>query len=265
MRTTAGILVLSVLLWMSPAMAAGAGAQAENEKKPGGNRNLVKNGSLEKGSAKGPVGWQQPDGLTSFWVKDPLGAGKCLRFDSDVQKEEARARWAEMERKDPPPARPKTPTRGRKFDTVGGGDGVRFFSDPIPVKKGAAYRLDIDFMPGACGLPGRKKMQPKVFIVGYVLHQGRLRRIYKIYKNCRGEAGKWTTNTVYFHPTDRTPVVQSVRVMLFPYWPPGEYFFDNVRLTEAPVAVWKKEREKIKPYEKARREKLGGEGRGSGR
>jgi hypothetical protein len=248
MRTALAWIAISLL----PAMATPARAQAVK-------KNLVRNGSLEKGGAKGPVDWQRPDGLTSFWVKDPLRSGKCLRFDTDVRKEEARARWAEMEQEDPPPAKPKTPTRGKKFGTVGGADGVHFFSAPIAVRKGAAYRLDIDFLPGQCGLPGRKKMRPKVFIKGYVLHRGRKRRLYEVYKNCQGTAGKWTHNTLYFHPTDRTPVVESMRVILFPYWPPGEYFFDNVRITEVPVEVWRKEREKVKPYEKARREKLGKE------
>ena len=29
-----------------------------------------------------------------------------------------------------------------------------------------------------------------------------------------------------------TPKVKWVRVLLYPYWPPGEYFVDNVRLVE---------------------------------
>jgi len=245
-----------IAILMLPAVAAPSRAQVVK-------KNLVRNGSLEKGGAKGPEGWQRPDGLTSFWIKDPLRNGKCLRFDTDVPREEARARWAEMEQKDPPPAKPKTPTRGKKFGTAGGANGVPFFSEPIPVREGAAYRLDIDFLPGECGLPGKKKMQPKVFIKGYVLHRGRTCKLYEVYKNCKGTADKWTTNTLFFHPTDRTPAVKSIRVMLFPYWPPGEYLFDNVRITEVPVDVWRKEREKVKPYEKARREKFG-EGKDQG-
>jgi hypothetical protein len=35
-----------------------------------------------------------------------------------------------------------------------------------------------------------------------------------------------------FSPTKNTPSVKYVRVLLYPFWPPGEYYVDNVRLTE---------------------------------
>ena len=35
-----------------------------------------------------------------------------------------------------------------------------------------------------------------------------------------------------FSPTKYTPTVKYVRVLLYPFWPPGEYFVDNVRLVE---------------------------------
>ncbi len=35
-----------------------------------------------------------------------------------------------------------------------------------------------------------------------------------------------------FHPTKYTPTVKYVRVLLYPFWPPGEYYVDNVRLVE---------------------------------
>ena len=241
-------------------LAASAAGQAGTSQKPvrdtaaGPTTNRVQNGDLERGDKNGPAGWQRPDGLTSFWVKDPLRTGKCLRFDTDVYKEEARARWAEMEQKNPPPPRPKTPTRGAKYNTAGGTNGVPFYCDPFPVTAGQAYRLDVDFLPGACGVEGKTIRETKVFVKGYVVHQGRNRVIFKIYKNCRGKAGAWTRNTLYFHPTDRTPLVKTVRVMLFPYWPAGEYYFDNIRITPVPLEEWKKDRDQVKPYEKARRE-----------
>ncbi len=35
-----------------------------------------------------------------------------------------------------------------------------------------------------------------------------------------------------FSPTKYTPKVKYVRVLLYPFWPPGEYYVDNVRLVE---------------------------------
>ena len=35
-----------------------------------------------------------------------------------------------------------------------------------------------------------------------------------------------------FAPTKVTPNIRYLRVMLYPYWPPGVYYIDNVRLVE---------------------------------
>jgi hypothetical protein len=35
-----------------------------------------------------------------------------------------------------------------------------------------------------------------------------------------------------FRPGAATPIVRRVRVMTDPFWPPGEYYVDNVRLLE---------------------------------
>jgi hypothetical protein len=37
-----------------------------------------------------------------------------------------------------------------------------------------------------------------------------------------------------FRPTANTPAVKYVRVLLLPYWPPGIYYVDNVKLVEYP-------------------------------
>jgi hypothetical protein len=36
----------------------------------------------------------------------------------------------------------------------------------------------------------------------------------------------------------RFPFVQYVRVIPYPYWPPGIYYFDNVTLTEEGDTLW---------------------------
>ena len=214
-----------VLVWVGLAVTAAASAPDEN---------LVPNGSFEKGEKERPAGWQRPDGLTSFWVADPLRKGRCLKIDTDVYKDEYRARQDEMAREPVPPARPKTPPVGAKYDTVAGVEGVAFYSDWIAVKPGQAYRLRVDVRTDS----GRKT--PKVFVKGYLLdtrrpvpHQRRV--AYKKYLNCSAGT-KWQTFETVFCPTLRSAEVQWMRIMLLPTWPPGLYFFDNVRVepVEAP-------------------------------
>ena len=35
-----------------------------------------------------------------------------------------------------------------------------------------------------------------------------------------------------FSPTSMTPKVRYVRVLIYPFWPPGIYYVDNVKLVE---------------------------------
>ena len=240
---------ISLLLSLAFLLPAGLTAQG----KPRG-RNLVPNGDFEKGRDGVPLGWDRPDGLTSFWVKDPLRPGMCMRFDTDVYKKEYYRRREEMKLPHPPPPRPKTPTKGPKYDTVAGGTGVPFFSSFFPIDPKRPYKLTVDFMPGRCGL-GRKKLVPKVFVKGYIrmtreiwekgetLRRTLDRVAFKIYKDLKdGVRGEWKTYTLYFFPGRRNPRVKRLKIMLFPYWPPGEYFFDNVRVTPMERKQWEKER-----------------------
>ncbi len=188
--------------------------------------NLVKNGGFEKGTpGKGPAGWPRPDGLCSFWVKDPIRGGMAMRFDTNVLAREFKARQEAMKQKSPPPPAPKTPVGSNdRYKTVAAGEGVGFLSDPMPVKPGQTYRLRVDCR--AEGL-GRLAGTPKVFVVGYFTLEGKERRAYKVYKNCLVGPG-WKTYTLEFTPAGRSTRVTHMRVKLFPYWPPGVYYFDNL-------------------------------------
>ena len=190
--------------------------------------NLVPNGSFERGKGGAPVTWQRPDGLTSFWVSDPLRKGKCLKIDTDVAKEEYRARQKEMTKDPVPPAKPKTPTTGDKYDTVAGVEGVSYYSAWIRVTPGQHYRLEADVRTEQ----GTKT--PKIFVKGYLVdprrpkpHQRRV--AYKKYLNCPATV-KWQTFRTTFCPTVRSADVTWLRVMIFAYWPPGIYYFDNVKV-----------------------------------
>jgi hypothetical protein len=52
-----------------------------------------------------------------------------------------------------------------------------------------------------------------------------------------GASNKWQTfsrKEKLFQPTAVTPDVKYCRILLLPFWPPGEYYVDNVRLVEVP-------------------------------
>lgn len=203
---------------------------------PTPRENLVPNGSFEKGAKGNPAKWQRPDGLTSYWVADTVRKGRCLEIDTDVYKSEYRARQDEMALDPVPPAKPKTPPVGDKYDTVAGVEGVAFYSDWIAVKPGQYYKLCVDVRTDS----GRKT--PKVFVKGYLLdtrlpepHQRRV--AYRKYLNCPATTA-WQTFETTFCPTLRGAAdtsgagaqVQWIRVMLLPTWPPGRYYFDTVQV-----------------------------------
>jgi len=238
------------------ALAAGlAPAQQPPPEAGGAPRNLIPNGDFERGTGA-PEGWQRPDGLTSFFEIDPRRGGKCMRFDTDVKVGEFRARRAEMELPDPPPPRPKSPTRHPDYETVAGLDGVSFYSEFVEIVPGMRYTLFVD------ARAEREGFTPKVFLKGYVerveevldergqRRKQTFRRVaYKVFKDCRCGT-EWRTFSMTVLPTLDAPDVRWVRVMLFAYWPQGTYFFDNVRLIEAGNDPSLPERWKIRQAER---------------
>lgn len=189
--------------------------------------NLVKNGNFEKGQHS-PVHWERIDGLVSFWVEEPAPFGKCILFDTDVYLNEWLAWQHELKAGTARPAPKKTPTRGHKYNTVAGTYGMHLYSDDIPVEKGTSYVLSFDTK----GLASGDFMFAKVFVKGYGLVGGERRESYRAYKACRTKTeGKgWEHFERTFSPTKRTPDVKWMRVILYAHWPPGKYYFDNVRI-----------------------------------
>ena len=194
---------------------------------------LLPQGNFEKAkkNAKTPEGWDDVDDLTSFYVDRPDGNGKCLKFDSDVYDKEARARREEMKlpRDKRPPAKPKTPTTGPKYDTVAGGSGALLWSDYADVEPGATYRLVAEVNTYA--------PEVKIFIKGYMTHRGERRIAYKKYLKCKpedeGELGKWKYYSTDFtpgNPYNKRIKIEWVKVMIMVFWPPGEAYVDNVSI-----------------------------------
>jgi hypothetical protein len=208
----------------------------EDAKVPTVGPELLKNGDFEKGD-KTPDAWQKIDGLTTFYVSEGMGGGKCLKVNTDVYHDE----WVAWQKKikegavatDAPPP---TPTKGAKYDTVAGIYGVAFFSDPIPVTPGKAYKVNLNYRGQSADI-----FFPKVFIRGYADVGGEKRAVYDAYLSLRsksqGKDWEWNVRIVEI-PKDTKAPVEYVKIMLYAYWPPGTYYFDNVSFKEvAPGAT----------------------------
>lgn len=230
--------------------------KATQKTAPATDGNLLPNGNFDSGKVT-PMAWQTVDGLSSFWVKDADPArGRVLKFDSDVLQSQAYNWWLKIDDGASPLKAPrKVPTTPPKYDTLAGLDGVWFWSHPIPIKKGKRYWLTLDvkgseILVWLVGYPEKpsvafgadagavqqyfskrrgtappNKRNRKAFIHKYKW-RGQLKA---------GGANQWRTYSRRkkpFHPTKYTPSVRYVRVLLYPFWPPGEYFVDNVKLVE---------------------------------
>lgn len=263
MLRAAQIALCCLLAWLpgaegdeSPQPGGEAAKSPAPEPKKPGPKNLLPNGGFEEGDDS-PVGWQKIDGLSSFWIDDAdPRRGKVMKFDTDVLQSQAYAWWSKIVEgaaaKDAPA---KQPTVEPKYDTLAGLDGVWFYSDYVPVEPDKKYWLTVDAKgPGIL-----------VWLVGYpdkpdttfgadqgALQQylteakgraepqkrGRPAFIHKYVWKGQMPAGgsdEWKTysrRAKPFEPTKNTPNVRYVRVLIYPFWPPGTYYVDNVRLTE---------------------------------
>ena len=201
--------------------------------------NLVQNPGFEDGDTH-PAHWDKLDGLTMFWEKDsqrPDG-GKCIRLYTNIDNDEFLKRYDEMKLDHPPPSKPPRVCKPPGYETVGGNDGVHFFSDYIEIVPGMRYKLSADVRSEQGGAP-------KIFIKGYTEQmteiadeKGRaitvpLRRI--TYKgDFDFPAPKaWKTSTFDFCPTFQRDDVKWIKVSIWAYWPPQNYWFDNIKVVAA--------------------------------
>lgn len=232
-------------------------------------KNLVPNGDFEEGDLT-PKGWQTVDGLSTFYVKDPDSKrGKVIKMDTDVTQDQAYKWWLQIFKGASPKDGPKKiPSLDpNKYDTLAGLDGVWFWSDYFPIEKGKEYWLSIDAKgPGGGmlawlvgyaemskealtfggesksfqeylkeGLTGKKPDRGRNFenLVNKYHWKGQLSSIAGTSPN---EWKTFTRRKMPFRPS-HNPVpgaaqVRYCRIMVYAYWPPGEYYVDNVRLVE---------------------------------
>ncbi len=177
--------------------------------------NLVTNGTLEAGADGIPAGWDKPDGLGARWADAPDGRGKAISLDTSVSERAMQASWQRAGLTNQWSI-PK-PAANAIADTYG----LSFYSTNFPCASGAVYRVTCDTRgPGAV----------KVWVRGYGVLRGRRVRRYEAVMNCAASPDAWRTTTMDFNPTAHRPEVDELRVMLYAWYPPGVYWFDNVRV-----------------------------------
>lgn len=221
--------------------------------------NLIPNGDFEAGEIT-PEGWQSIDNLSAFWVEDSDPAhGKVLKFDTDILQTQAYPWWKEIAGGASPKNAPaRLPTVEPKYDTLAGLDGTWYWSDPVPVDRGKAYWLTLDVKGPAMllWLVGYPEKPTTRWGADAAAFQGYLQKEAGEFKNERGRKGvihtyvwkgqmtcggsdEWKTYSRRekpFRPTKERPSVRWVRVMLYPFWPPANYYVDNVKLVEVDPA-----------------------------
>jgi hypothetical protein len=221
----------------------------------GAGENLLPNGNLDEGEGT-PAHWQTIDGFTSFWEEDADPArGNVLRFDTDVLQSQAYDWWSKIAAGASPADAPKKlPTVEPKYDTLAAFDGAWFYSDPIPIEPGKQYWLTLDvrgakimtWLLGYAEKPETTFGKDALAFQGHRQEQAGTRDTGRGHKRliqgydwkgqlAAGGSSEWKTYSRReqpFSPTKNTPQIRYMRVLLLPFWPPGEYFVDNVTLTE---------------------------------
>jgi len=220
----------------------------------GADGNLVFNSDFEKGRDRAPEGWTKPDNLTVYWETSGV-QGRCIRMDTDVYRSE----WEEH-RKHPDVPMVKTPTTGTRYNTVGGTAGVAVYSRPIPVEPDGYYLVAFDvrgkgepfmFIKGfwKCGPQDLHKMGKKMFFKpfkpgpSYSLmamgtsgeekrdaHPGDYIQCYRrrlVARISKREEWRHFKTVLHFEAARH---IEVVLLELYAFWPPGDFYFDNVRM-----------------------------------
>jgi hypothetical protein len=195
-------------------------------------KELVVNGGFEKQdktNAGQPESWDKPDGLGVKWVKSQ-GHGKIITMNTAVSEADMVKQWKLKGITDwniPKPAK----------GPIAATYGLSFYSANIKVKEGQPYRVSFDFKGPKAGAGA------KLWVRGYGMFRGKLRRRYETIVNCRVKDGEWTRFSQVFHPTKRKTGVTEMKVMLYAYWPVGIYSFDNISIVPISLEEYTREYE----------------------
>jgi hypothetical protein len=128
-------------------------------------------------------------------------------------------------------------TEAQQYDAIGGTYGVSFYSEKFAAKPKQAYKVSFDFKGPGGGA--------KLWVRGWGPFQGEDRRRFETIVNCRTAGDGWRHFQQGFHPS-RFPMgkdsegkpkivyrdISYLRIMLYAYWPRGQYCFDNIKVEE---------------------------------
>jgi hypothetical protein len=182
---------------------------------------LVGNGSLEEADAVNPAKpacWDKVDGLGVQWTSAPEPAhGKAIRMDTAVSEKAMVESWKKADLSD------KWDIPNPAGNAVAETYGLSHYSDAIPVQKGQPYKITFDYKGPSGGA--------KVWVRGWGQFEGEKRRRWETTVECRvANPKEWTTISQEFFPTKSRSEVTEMRVMLYAFYPPGVYWFDNVKI-----------------------------------
>ncbi len=126
------------------------------------------NGDFEQG----PIGWDAPDGVSTFLVDGPAERGVVLKIRTDL----ARRPWLDYRRalllgQADPNNLPQVPP-DRSTKSVAGTEGVHYCSNWIAAQLGRRYWLAADFK---CGRTG--EAFPRIFVKGFADTSDSARRL----------------------------------------------------------------------------------------
>ena len=207
----------SLLIPLLTGIAAISVPLAAGDDKPGAKPMVANGGFEEVGADGGPLSWDKPDGLGVRIVRSAdEGHGNVIQMDTRISEKAMVEQWKKVgiTQWDIP-----KPANNAVADTYG----LSFYSAPIPVEAGRSYEISFDFKGPSGGA--------KAWVRGYGALDGEKRKIYETIVNCRtDDATKWKSFKQEFSPTKRRPAVTEMRVMLYAYYPPGVYLFDNVKI-----------------------------------
>lgn len=184
---------------------------------------VLRNGDFEIADEKDgarPAHWDRTDGLGVTWSETDPAHGKAIRMDTSVSEKAMVKQWKKV-------GITKWDVPDAADNAIAATYGLSFYSETLPVVSGQAYRVSFDYRGPRTGA--------KVWVRGYGPFRGEKRRRYETIVNCRvPDKTNWHAFSQVFHPTRLRPRVSEMKVMLYAYWPPAVYWFDNVRIE--PVA-----------------------------
>ena len=183
---------------------------------------IVKNGGFEvvdPADKEKPQFWERLDGLGVQWTNAPAddkgrAAGKAIRMNTAISEKDfvANCKKVGLEKWVFPDA---------AASAIAETYGLSYYSDAMPVVKGQKYKVTALYRGPGGGA--------KIWVRAYGMFQGEMRRRYEAQFTCTGNPNTWTENSMEFTPSKMRDVSE-MKVMLFAYYPPGVYWFDNVKI-----------------------------------